>query len=284
MRKYEIFSFFIKFISIIIHIILNLCIRSIIERIRLQYIRYRKTRAIKRTFDVDTIQQPGTFIQQAHTTKGVRGKSSSASKQRTCQDMPYSLSALNFNKEYTSRPQEQCDTCPFNISIVLNKIDQLWYLRYDSYLRNKIVTIHRGYLSVCVDHIPIKSVHLTADIDTFIKHHINQRVTASTITNPIRETYGKNVSESDIYKYRNKLMYATLKESSDKPYGTPVERLISHFSSREDVSFIYVIHDMNYGFVNTEEMIPLLNRIKYRTIMMTVYMCTKMKWRHGERN
>ena len=110
MRKYLIFSLFIKFISIIIHITLNLCIRFVIERIRLQYIRYRKTRAKKRMFDVDTIQQPGTFIQQAHTTKGVRGKSSSASKQRTCQDMPYSSSALKFNKEYTPRPQEQCDT------------------------------------------------------------------------------------------------------------------------------------------------------------------------------
>ena len=91
------------------------------------------------------------------------------------------------------------------------------------------MTIHRGHISVCVDHIPIKVSHLTVDIDTFIKHHINQRVTDGTKTNLIRETFRKIVSESVIYKYRNKSMYATLKGSSDKPYGTPVERLISHF-------------------------------------------------------
>ena len=45
-------------------------------------------------------------------------------------------------------------------------------------------------------------------------------------------------------------MYAILKLSSDKPYGTPMERLIScFFFSKEDVSFIYVIHGTKSGFV-----------------------------------
>ena len=125
--------------------------------------------------------------------------------------MPYSLSRLKFNKEYTPRPQQQCDTCTFNISIVFIKTDQLWYLRYDGYLCNNIVSVHRGHLLVCVDYIPINVRHLTPEIDTFIKHHINQCVTAGTIMNLIRETYGKIVSESAIYKYREKRTYATLK-------------------------------------------------------------------------
>ena len=44
----------------------------------------------------------------------------------------------------------------------------------------------------------LKVSHLTPDIDSVIKHHINQRVTAGAITNFIRETYGKTVSEGDI--------------------------------------------------------------------------------------
>ena len=39
----------------------------------------------------------------------------------------------------------------------------------------------------------------------------------------------KFISEDAIYKFRYNLMYATLKESSDKPYGTRVERLFALF-------------------------------------------------------
>ena len=44
-------------------------------------------------------------------------------------------------------------------------------------------------------------------------------------------------------------MHDTLKKSSDKLYGTPVERLIALFSMRNDVSFIYVMHGINSGCV-----------------------------------
>ena len=38
-------------------------------------------------------------------------------------------------------------------------------------------------------------------------------------------------------------------ESSDKSYGTPAESLIALFSMRGDVSFTYVMYDINSGCV-----------------------------------
>ena len=48
--------------------------------IRLDCIKYRVFRASKLKFDGDFLQLPGTYIQQAHISKSVKGKSSSASK------------------------------------------------------------------------------------------------------------------------------------------------------------------------------------------------------------
>ena len=53
------------------------------KSIRLDCIKYRVSRAAKRKFDGDFLQLPGTYIQQAHISKSVKGKSSSATKIRT---------------------------------------------------------------------------------------------------------------------------------------------------------------------------------------------------------
>ena len=45
-----------------------------------KYVRYRTLRTSIRTFNDGSIQQPGTFIQQAHSTSSVKGRSRSASK------------------------------------------------------------------------------------------------------------------------------------------------------------------------------------------------------------
>ena len=61
--------------------------------------------------------------------------------------------------------------------------------------------------------------------------------------------YQRTLSEVDICHYRDKLSYNLLKAASDLPYGTPVEMLIAQFQLKKDVSFCYVLHDMNSGFV-----------------------------------
>ena len=44
-------------------------------------------------------------------------------------------------------------------------------------------------------------------------------------------------------------MNPILIDASFKPYGTPVERLINDFQKRDDISYIYVTHSINSGFV-----------------------------------
>jgi len=49
-------------------------------------IRHRITRATLRNFNEDSVQQPGTYIQQAHGSKSVKGYSRAATKKRVADD------------------------------------------------------------------------------------------------------------------------------------------------------------------------------------------------------
>ena len=63
------------------------------------------------------------------------------------------------------------------------------------------------------------------------------------------QLYKRPITEVDVCHYRSKLSYNLLKETDDLPYGTPVEKLIAEFQHKKDVSFCYVLHDMDSGFV-----------------------------------
>ena len=104
--------------------------------VRLDCIKHRVSRATKRKFDANLHQLPGTYIQQAHRTKSIKGKSSSASKKRTkCIDdstaaiqdtnTEQEVSAVSLgrkrNKSYTPRPVCNGDLCDFNFSFFLQQ-------------------------------------------------------------------------------------------------------------------------------------------------------------------
>jgi hypothetical protein len=87
-------------------------------------------------FDANLHQLPGTYIQQAHRTKSIKGKSSSASKKRTkCIDdstadiqdtnTEQEVSAVSLGrkrkKSYTPRPVCNGDLCDFNFSFFVTE-------------------------------------------------------------------------------------------------------------------------------------------------------------------
>ena len=241
--------------------------RSILKSIRLDCIKYRVSRAAKRKFDGDFLQLPGTYIQQAHISKSVKGKSSSTTKIRTkfldkspepstdteiVNETTARIVNLNRNKSYTPRPVCNDDRCKFNFTIICNKGDEKWYLRY-SYRTNKCNPYHNGHIPLCVEHVTMALRHLPPEIDQFIVHHLNEHVHSTTIAKLILQTYGKVVTAMAIRQYRDNINYSILKATSDLPYGTPVERLIAEFSKKTDVSFVYVTHDINSGFVTCQK-------------------------------
>ena len=91
-----------------------------IQRVRLESFRFRTSSVEKRVFIPEYDQKGGNFIQQARTTKEIRGKIKSVFKKRTGQDAKYNENSSNSKKGYTPSPNDECDYYPFNISFFCN--------------------------------------------------------------------------------------------------------------------------------------------------------------------
>ena len=121
-----------------------------ILRVYIKCVRHRKTRAAPRKFTNDSIQQPETYVQQAHASKSVKGRCRAASKKRIADDddidpdSSFSRSS-NRSKCTTTCPITQEDVCPFSISVFCHSIDLKWYLSCAS-SKLKCQLHHEGHM------------------------------------------------------------------------------------------------------------------------------------------
>ena len=244
-------------------------------RFRLDCHHKRVTRSKPRLFADNNLQQVGTYIQDAHSSPSIKGKSRSSSKKRFVYNTMDSDAVIDAdsntstnatspkkNKVSTCRPINKASACNFNITVICSKSDHKWYLRYRKG-NCKCEWSHQGHLPVKNTHVSQRIKHLPKDVDEFIISSINNHVSSSVISNLVLTLYHRTITEVDICHYRDTLSNSLLKEASDLPYGTPVDKLIAEFQLKKDVSFCYVLHDMNSGFVtykkNKEDASPIPN-------------------------
>ena len=224
-----------------------------ILRIQLSCIRHRLSRAENRKFTTDSIQQPGTYIQQAHISKSVKGCSSAKSKKRVADDSlietnsSFSKSS-NRSKQSTPRPITKNNSCPFSIVIFCHSKDQKWYLLHAT-KKNQNQLCHKGHIPVCPQHLSSRLQHLPDDLTEFINNNLQERIAPAMIVRMVKTSYNTTLTKDDLFRHRDKLLYKMLDDTTSTPYGTPIDKMINHFSQKEDVSFMYVMHDMHSGFV-----------------------------------
>ena len=106
--------------------------------------------------------------------------------------------------------------------------------------------------------------HSPYDIDQFIIHDLNDYVPSSTISILIFQSYNKVISQQYVYHYCGRLPYYISKKTSDLPYMTLVESLISEFSNKPDMSFVYVTLAINSGFVTDMKRKGSGHQLKYQ--------------------
>ena len=129
------------------------------QRIIFKCVRYRVSHAAIRTFNVGSIQQPGTLIQQDRSTSSVKGKIRSVSKKRVSSDLNLisTITPTQRKKVNTSRASNKEGTCPFYIQIVCHKSNEKWYIKSQTDNSNNVkVGIYSGHLQIQPDHIPNK--------------------------------------------------------------------------------------------------------------------------------
>ena len=263
-------------------------------RFRLDCLHKRVTRSKPRSFADNNLQQVGTYIQDAHSSPSIKGKSRSSSKKRfvysnmesdDVTDMDFTVSSNatspKKNKVSTCRPFDKASACNFNITVICSKSDHKWYLRYRS--KNcKCEGNHHGHLQVKNTHMSQKMKHLPQDVDEYIISSIRNGLSSSIIANQVFTLYHRTINEVDICHYRDRLSDRLLKECSEEPFGTPVDKLIAEFQIKLDVSFCYVLHDISSGFVtykkNKEDARPVCHGVK-NDEFISVYKDEVETWR-----
>ena len=83
----------------------------------------------------------------------------------------------------------------------------------------------------------------------FIDNCLHSRVPIPQIVQLLLREYGLTVSENTLYHERNKNLYPLFSNGEGNICGTEVDQLLKEFEQKDDVSYIYVLHEKNTGFV-----------------------------------
>ena len=198
-----------------------------ILRVYIQYIRHVKTRAAPRKVTNDSIQQPRSYVQQAHASKRVKGRSCAAYKKNIADDDdidPHSSFSRSSNRSKctTTRSITHENMCPFSISICL-AFNIFEVVLFCASSKLKCQLHHEGHIRVCPDHLSSRLNHIYVDNGAFIINHLYEHVAAAVVVNLVKQTFNVTLIEGDLYKYRNKVLYEMLDDTAKIPYGTLID-------------------------------------------------------------
>ena len=216
-------------------------------RIVLKCNRSRISRARKRKFSPGTLQQPGTFIQEAHSASSTKNLSRSSYKKRTSINKSCEILDPNRkrNKVDTVRPVciDQC--CSFAIQIICDKTNNKWYIRHNDTKTN----IHSGHLPIHPQHVQTSIRNIDASVKEYMYQLFSEHVDQQTIISCVAKRFKINLSY-DTVRYHNRCrLLHKINIVSSQPYGTAVDQLLASFKNSTDVSYLYVTHCFNSGFV-----------------------------------
>lgn len=90
---------------------------------------------------------------------------------------------------------------------------------------------------------------MSGNINAFIITHLHDRVPLAVIVSLVTQVYNVTLTESDLYKYHNKVVYTMLDDTTTTHYGSRIDKLIKRFINNRYVRFMYVMHVVDYGVV-----------------------------------
>jgi len=107
------------------------------------------------------------------------------------------------------------------------------------------------------NHLPVNHIHLSISLSAIpdtvldeVKFDLQSGVTSTAIINKVRQSHlFINISMEQVSLLRKKIIDDHVSNAGDDPSISAAERLIKLFKCYEDVSYIYVKHKTDTGFV-----------------------------------
>lgn len=188
------------------------------------------------------IQIGSSIVQPLHKRSSFKGSSSSKFLQNT-----KSTTTNNTSLRKTSTSKVGCS---FTLRIQFDSKSKAWYI-----MRNKVQSSviaqssHTNHFPIPTNLLLTKKHQLDTNVLEAISHQIKQGASTSAIAHSISAQFNVNVSSNLIIGQRDTIINDLIGNFKDYPVGTAVDRLLKIFSSLHNVSYVYVTHNMNSGFV-----------------------------------
>ena len=109
--------------------------------------------------------------------------------------------------------------------------------------------MHVNHIKIEVEHLYMSKSTMSPKILKAIERLVHSGSSVRNIQIFIKGTFNISVSYSCIYDIRNSCINDLIDKCSELPYGSAVEKLIGLFKNSPNVSFVYVLHNYNSGFV-----------------------------------
>ena len=219
-----------------------------LDSVRLQCICYRVTRSKPRVFEDGKNQQPGSIKQQEHTASSVKYRSRNSTFEYT-ELLDGSIPDKCLNKINTPSARSNRNTCKFALHLVCHKADEHWYLRQSGAHGSKSKPYHQNHLPTSPEHAASSVKNVPPAVEKLVKTCFDSQIRIPQIIKLVKENHGYTLSPDALYKMRSNYYLPLLDNVEKQPFGSSVDKLIAEFKTREDVSFIYVTHDVKSGFV-----------------------------------
>jgi hypothetical protein len=105
-------------------------------------------------------------------------------------------------------------------------------------------------------HLPVSDMHLTKSV-TSIANDVREEILVKirsgappvSIVAEIRETHKISISVHQVYSMKKQIIHDLVRSAGEDPSHSAAERLIQVFKTYTDVSYVYVRHHMQTGFV-----------------------------------
>ena len=204
--------------------------------------KYKPSINKEKEFSDDMVQQKYTIIQPHHHSSSTKGSSRYANLKRAHTD------SFNSETKFNRSSTKQCD-CSFQISIMYDPNTSGWYLK-SKQSKSLDNIFHFNHVYIHPDHLDTSQSTLTPKVKESINVLINSGTPIPNILHIIKVQHGINLSYQTVYNMKIKQIDHIISNIPTRdPSGSCVDKLLSLFENISNVSFVYVLHQYNSGFV-----------------------------------
>ena len=104
------------------------------------------------------------------------------------------------------------------------------------------------------DNTSLNKVDINETVREAVVKYIKNGLSISNIIVAVKSIYNCNISQNTIKKYQFDELDSLYDEVKKIPHGDTAKRLIKLFESMNDVSFVYVKHNFDSGFVTHQKL------------------------------